>query len=473
MTGPSERFLDDFERHGSTLGTWEKFVALVREHPDALPSLVEGGLRRRLSGARFLGDAVSYLPASAVAALAELAVRLHVPEQKRSTGREMRSASEEVLWRVALQFPRLLHPWLTELFEQEVGFDEYYGVHPWRESGERHHAYLLNVVRSSGSGKRAARALECLLETRTPAAFRAVERHEHLLMHGNARLRHWARIEWHLPGVGYERARGRSARAGSGWARSAAASLLARLPHPGKEPWRRLYPEASYHLGFPEDYLPQHGAGWRDHPTFHLDSEGAVPARLGGAGAAECGVCGRRAHHLLTLDPVPAGLGVTSVPALALETCLHCIWDNSELWWKHDRAGRPTPHPRQDGDPDHGMERVPLRETTVRLVPTPARWYWQDARNERENLTRLGGYPTWIQSAGYPSCPDCQKTMPFLFQLDAVCPGEGAGTFGDGGEIFDDRGEPFGGGGQTFGDGILYTYWCDACRVSVSVPQGT
>jgi hypothetical protein len=85
----------------------------------------------------------------------------------------------------------------------------------------------------------------------------------------------------------------------------------------------------------------------------------------------------------------------------------------------------------------------------VRLVATPARWYWQDASNERENLTRLGGHPSWIQSE-YPSCPDCGKTMAFLFQLDAVCPGDG---------------------GETFGDGILYTFWCDTCRV-FSLPRG-
>ena len=447
MSGPAERFLDDFERDGSTVGTREKFVALVREHPESLPSLVEGGLRRQLSGAGFLGDAVSYLPASAIGALAELAVRLHAPDKRRSAQLNVRSASEEVLAHVALQFPSLLHPWLTELFEQEVNFDTYYGDHPWRESGDRHHAYLLNVALAGG--KPARRVPGCLLETRTPAAFRALERHQALLLSPIIRV-YGGGADGQLPEVGYERARARFPWAERAW--SVAADLFA-LPRPRKEGWRRLYPEASYHLRFPEDYLPLHGAGWRDHPTYHLDSEDAVPARLGGAGTAVCGVCGRGAHHLLTLDPVPAGLGVTSVPALALETCLRCIWQESELWWKHDKAGRPRAHRKQRGDPAHAMESAPLRETAVRLVPTPARWYWQDAKNERQSLTRLGGYPSWIQSPEYPQCPDCRKTMPFLFQLDAVCPGDG--------------------GEKTFEDGILYTYWCDTCRVSVSSPQGT
>lgn len=360
-----------------------------------------------------------------------------------------REASEKVLSHVALQFPSLLHPWLTELFEREVNFDGYAGFYPWRESGELHHAYLLNVVRSSGSGERASRALQCLLETRTTSAFQAVERHEELLTHGPY-MRHWARIESHLPAVGYERVGNRPA--ASGWARGAASSLLSRLPRREKEVWRRLYPEVSYHVGYPAGYLPEHAPGWRAHPTFNLDARGAAPARLGGDGATECGVCGRRTHHLITLSPVPAGLGVASVPALTLETCLHCVWDNTDLWWKHDASGRPAPHPRQEGNPDHSMERAPLLETTVRLVPTPARWYWQDGENDRQNLTRLGGHPCWIQSPEYPSCPDCGNTMAFLFELDTGPPGDG---------------------GETFGDGILYTCWCDACRISVSNPQGT
>ena len=118
MSGPAERFLDDLERHGSTYGTEDRFVALAREHPDALPSLVEGGLRRRLSeGSRFLGDAIGFLPAAAVGPLAELAVRLYTPETRRPAQGEVRSASEAVLRRMALQFPGLLNPWLTELFE--------------------------------------------------------------------------------------------------------------------------------------------------------------------------------------------------------------------------------------------------------------------------------------------------------------------------------------------------------------------
>ncbi|HST60978.1 MAG TPA: hypothetical protein VLK84_19905 [Longimicrobium sp.] len=442
VSGPAEQLLDGLERGGPAYG-WERFLALVREHPDALPSFVEGGLRRRLSGVRFVGDAISYLPESAVAPLAELAVRLHAPAERHSSDLHTRSASELVLERVALQFPRLLHPWLTELFEQEVNFDRDVGTHPWRESGERHHAYLLDVVRTSGVGERSHRALECLLETRTPAAFRAVERHEEELAYGNVPLPHGAQLDRYLPAVGYERAQ------------------------PGEGEWRRLYPEASYHLAFPAGYLPVYASWGREHPTYHLHGDDAVPARFGGAGTAQCSACGRQAHHLLTLDPVPACLGVTSVSALSLETCLHCIWENSELWWKHDEAGRPAAHPQQ-GEENYGDTKGPLRATTVRLVPTPARWYWQDARYEQENLTRVGGYPSWMESADFPSCPDCERRMPFLFQLDCVAPGEPSA---DGPEFFGDDGEPLETVGEPFSDGILYTFWCDGCRVSISIPQ--
>jgi hypothetical protein len=406
VTNPAERLLADIERHGWTYLSNPELLALSREHPRLLPSLVEAALTRVPSASIGRG-VVDYLPASALVPLVELAVGLYSSD-------EHRSASGEFLSHVALQFPSLLHPWLTQLFEQEVNFAEYHGVYAWRESGEAHLAYLLDVVRSGGDAKRAMRALNCMLETRTPAAFRAVERHEELLAGGSIYLRQSARIEYHLPGVGYACSSVHPARSRSGWARNAADFLSARFPRPGKERWRRLYPEASYHLAFVAGYLPEYLPGKLAHPTFHLDSADAAPAPFGGAGAAECGACGRGVYHLLTLDPVPAGLGVTSVPALVLETCFHCVWGGLELWWKHDSAGRPSAYRQGSGPPADWTERAPFQETMVRLVPTPARWYWQDARNEWQNLTRLGGYPSWIQDAEYYSCPDCEEAMSFL-----------------------------------------------------------
>ncbi len=34
---------------------------------------------------------------------------------------------------------------------------------------------------------------------------------------------------------------------------------------------------------------------------------------------------------------------------------------------------------------------------------------------------KLGGWPHWVQSRDYPSCPKCDQEMQLFFQLDSVC----------------------------------------------------
>ncbi len=409
MSGPAERFLDDFAREGWTDETHPRFLALVEEHPEALPTLLRLALEQGMGRQNFLGEAVSFIPPDALAEVVDVALAGYQRE-------DAREAAGDILAHAALQLPRLFHPRLTEVFERGVNAGGYEHSWPWRESGELHHAYLLGVI--GLEDERAGDALDCLLETRTPAVL------ELALANG---------LEAYVYHVGHEPAEGGGCRA--------------------------LYPAAAYHVRFPDGYrdLVERPPHLRTiHPTWSLEAGDAPAARFGGAGEATCTVCGEEAHHLLTLDPVPPGIGVTSVPALVLEVCFRCVWTNPDLWWKHDEAGRPTPHRLQMGGTDPENETPPLREAEVRLVPTPARWYWQDwgASNGRENLTRLGGHPCWIQDADYPGCPDCGRTMAFLLQVDADLPGEEEDSI-------------------AFEEGILYTFWCDACRVSVSAHQQT
>jgi hypothetical protein len=37
--------------------------------------------------------------------------------------------------------------------------------------------------------------------------------------------------------------------------------------------------------------------------------------------------------------------------------------------------------------------------------------------NDRENLHRADGEPTWIQNADYPACPGCTRTMSVAGQI--------------------------------------------------------
>src|SRR6185436_2099056 len=106
-----------------------------------------------------------------------------------------------------------------------------------------------------------------------------------------------------------------------------------------------------------------------------------------------------------------------------------------------------APVPLDFGDVDPEFPSGPIKETTVRLHVTPDRWRWQDwgLSNSRENLNRLCGYPSWIQSAEYPVCSICQERMRFVLQLDSDLPAA------DGSEWM------WGSGG------LCYAFWCDQC----------
>jgi len=412
VSAHARALLDEFQRNGWQGQVLPAFLEIVDHHPDALPALVEGGLERGLKDAHFLGEAVSYVPEDAVPPLVRRALEVHA----RDGGSD---AAEDVISQVGLQFPHLLHPHLAEISALGVNGSAYYRDYPWRDSGEAQHPRLLALVREGG--ERGADALQCMLETRTPAAFEAAYGHADLLL---------ASPELEVREVGFVRGEDGA--------------------------WRRLYPTASYHLRFPDGYRSMaddspFSRGER-HPTWRLDAEGAAPARFGGEGGGTCAVCGEPLAHLLTLSPPPDGLGVSGMPTLVLETCLPCVWTAAPLEYVHDDEGRPSPHRYQmeSAEPEPTPALMP---TEVRLVPTPARWWWQDwaLANGHQNLNRLGGHPAWVQSAEYPDCPDCGRVMGFLLQVEAGLPGAEGGT--------------------AFDEGVLYGFWCDACRVSAYVVQ--
>ena len=215
---------------------------------------------------------------------------------------------------------------------------------------------------------------------------------------------------------------------------------------------------SSYHLQFPAGFLEAtrpRGLGPASHPTFSLSGPESLH-RFGGSADGACSVCAGALHHMLTLQAVPEDLSVTSRASLQLVTCLSCLgWSEEELFFSHDAAGVPRALPALPTDPE--FPAAPLRETTVRLAPTPAPWRSQDwaLSNGRENLHRLGGAPTWVQAAQHPHCPGCGRPMSSLLQLDSNLPSED-------------------GSGWLWGSGCLgYFFWCDACAISGSLWQCT
>lgn len=194
------------------------------------------------------------------------------------------------------------------------------------------------------------------------------------------------------------------------------------------------------------------------HPTWKRfdgpgkDATAVQLAGMGGALPGTCGLCHGPLHRLLSLDQ-PARAGIACDGPLSFGVCLSCLgWEESALFYRHDAEGLPQAHPTQRKDvaiePQFPAE--PLASAEVTLFEAPARWAWQDwgDSNGQQNLSRVGGAPSWVQQAWYPPCPDCGHKMSFAFQLDSDLPQ-------------DDGNEWMWGSG-----GCNYSFWCAHCRVS-------
>ena len=65
-----------------------------------------------------------------------------------------------------------------------------------------------------------------------------------------------------------------------------------------------------------------------------------------------------------------------------------------------------------------------------------------------DELSQLGGQPTWVQYHEYPPCPKCGEPMTFLAQVDE-------------GEI------------DQLAEGVIYVFLDQACGTSASLLQAT
>lgn len=237
--------------------------------------------------------------------------------------------------------------------------------------------------------------------------------------------------------------------------------------------WRSLHTERPLHIRFSatqrKQMLAETPAWRRDvqkrHPTWQppgdlQEAKPALPARMGGQLASTCGHCHAPLHRLLALD-APDKAGIDSQTPLTFATCLSCQgWEaDGPMFFRHAQDGLASAHPSQRLEnaltPDYVA--AALLEADVQLFAASARWAWQDwgQSNGRQNLSRVGGAPSWVQSAEYPACPDCHEDMDFVMQLDSGLPQA------DGGEWL------WGSGGCN------YTFWCAGCRVSGHLWQCT
>jgi hypothetical protein len=400
----AHKLLSEFGRNTPAKWPLDRLIAAIRADRAFAGKFAAAALGRAAPEGTYFDLVLGHVRAPVFAAL--IATALDQIEQGKSTGN-----AQSVIARASLQFPRLLHPHLPRIFRLRINGDTYYENWPWRESWSSSRDHLLATVDGSRVKAERRKAWDCLLECRTAESLRAAAARARRLANGRA-------IESSFEDVGF---------------RSATAPLFAAQAH---------------HLVFAPNYFRDAPRPWmsRDlHPTWRLPARGRRH-RFGGLADGECGRCHGRLHHLITL---PAELlQARRSGTVCLATCISCLSEQPTLHYRHDRSGNPVSLDAGERTPD--FPAAPLAETFVRLAPTPARWRWQDwaLSDGRENLSRVGGYPSWIQDAEFPRCAKCSQPMRFVAQLDSGLPAaDGRATLWAGG-------------------GMCYVFWCGACRVS-------
>lgn len=409
--------ITEFKKYGWQFDLMQPALQLATDHPNAIVDFTLAVMRELPEGGTFLDATLSFLPMQDWPRLVQVVVNTLLEQPNNE-------AAIAVLLYASLQSPSTVHPHLKEIFQIAGDSGSYwYEPYAFREAKDVDVAFLFEHLMSADEAI-VRRVCIDLLETRLPTASAAVQEYasEHLD---------------YLPETGFE---------------------------PADQGVRQLYSPNPLHFVFPADYFNfeptyAHQINWRQmHPTWKISQDAAFTHRFGGVGSITCAVCGKQTQHMVTLDPVPQNVRITMVKRLQLEVCLACLgMERDQLHYQHDAQGKPQNINGQEVYVEPEFPAHPFEETQIALVEHGARWHWQEwgAANDRENLHRFGGHPSWVQDAEYPSCSLCEQTSTFLMQLDGDMP------------TIDSREWLWGSGG------LCYIFWCDSCRVSSFLWQCT
>jgi hypothetical protein len=419
---PVLKWIDDFLKHGWKSDAIMQIPEIARSRPDIALEVVNSLLNQIPKGGTFLDATFTWLPEEEWSAAVSHALGM----LRRNASND---AAGSVIAYASLQASHSLQPHLQSIFELAPNPGTCCENWPFRSAGTEDIEFLKATIETIDEDVR-FKAWECLLETRHAAGLEAAIAYSSTLNLNHRmqklRLPPTLTLTHYLHHVGFELIDGKL---------------------------DRLYHEPALHLVFPNNYFEDARPVWisRDnHPTWFPTPASRQQFEFGGIGSTTCGCCGGTTHGLIRTNNAAVISPVTCLQRLSLETCLSCLgWEQPVMFYEHfdDGSVRCLSEPSQK-PPE--FPAGPLKPCVVSLHDQGARWRTQDwgLSNSRENLNRLGGMPCWVQSADYPSCPVCDHTMQFLIQLDSGLP------TADGGEWL------WGSGG------IVYIFWCDACRVS-------
>lgn len=415
MSDPISAILDAHDTPRTRNDSQGMLLALASEQPGQLGALMLQALARRSPSSTFLDTALDLLPDESVAPVCAEAWRRYRDGER---GELLASVIEFASY----QAPQVLQDDWEALLALAAEDELQLASRVWRNLPAEVAAQWAQALAEAGDDREMARARVLLLATQ-PDSYPAARGY----------LADWGQLD---PEV---------------WAHWAGVANGARP--------RRLHDQKPLHIRFGR---AQHRAQladepswrkriWRLHPTWN-GGQVQHAGRMGGPLEALCGSCHAPLQRLLQTDA--AALQPGAAGEITLGLCLDCCgWEDPPVrFYRHDDAGLPSCHPSQYLEvPATPTDSGDLMQAEVGLAAMDtSRWQQQDwgQSNHRQNLSRVGGAPSWVQSAWYPACIDCGAEMPFVMQLDSTLQTTGEGTllWGSG--------------------GMLYTFWCATCRVS-------
>jgi hypothetical protein len=420
-----------------TTNSYDTLLPMLRDEREQALPLALLILEKVRNGGTVFDHLLSYLTEQ------EFATALDAAVAKLKAG--VSESAESLIAHASLQFPHLLAPHLRDLYTLEVNSGGLAEHMPWQSADVGERAILKELLVSGATLAERERAWLRMLQTRDPECVLFAAKNEPV---GRRRA---VDVETELLWVGMEVRRGEA---------------------------RCLHSAKSFHIIFPIGYLDDDSRpAWLSrtlHPTWSLDEPGQFAGQFGGQIGRPCGICGVQLQSLIDLEDASNVLPVRP-GRIILCTCAFCVCF-TDLFFRHDTDGTPTPIALPRRSVKRGVRNrrvwwrpsswfrmeplepspVSLVPSSVRFVPSPGRWATQDwgRSNDRENLNRIGGEPSWIQAPYYLSCPLCLETMLFVAQLDSELPSAGEEC------LF-------------WAGGICYLFWCDRCRVSASLIQFT
>lgn len=419
MTDRPKQLITDFKNSGwQTPNLYERLFELTSDSRDVFYFATEY-LKSFDKRATIFNDILSYIDETQFADLINLALNILKIQENEN--------AESVIEYASLQFPALLHNNLELIFDLKPNERTFYADYPWRKADRKTIQIFKEKFLSAETNIAEKQKLfRCLLETRNLEIINFA--YNYAL---NNKIFDNDNQEEYL--LAYLELVGCTKR--NGKIESYCQNIVR-------------------HFSFNNNYFPNDRPihiNKKQHPTWNLETDD-TKYKFGGVLEDDDK---NPFIHLLTFDKIPFGLKISELSSLTLGIHIRELNEYGAVFYQHDNFGKPSKIGKIK-DIEFCFD-LPIKETEISFAKTPSRWAFQSwgSSNSRENLFRLGGEPTWIQSAEVLSCPISGAKMDFLIQLDTDLPDI------KNGEVY------FGSGG------ICYGFWCDETKVSGYIMQCT